>query len=164
MRNQLKQLQDVFLRSAFVVPDYQRGYAWSDEHREDLLSDLRDLDALSIERMHYTGTLVLHRGRHAPKQLLGKTIDVLDVVDGQQRLTSLMILLSVIARRFHSFATEDAVERARNLREVFVAYRDLQKLTPNGGAAPFFRDHVIGDTPNPAPASPPERGEQEIVA
>ena len=74
MHNQLKQLQDVFLRSAFVVPDYQRGYAWADQHRTDLLSDLRDLDALAADKMHYTGTLVLHRGRHAAQQVMGKTI------------------------------------------------------------------------------------------
>jgi hypothetical protein len=157
MHNQLKQLQDVFLRSAFVVPDYQRGYAWSDQHRGDLLMDLRDLDALAADRMHYTGTLVLHRGRHAPRQVLGKAIDVLDVVDGQQRLTTLVILLSVIARRFASFQSEEATERAKNVRETFVAYRDAHKLTPNGGAETFFRDHVLGEGPNPVPASPPER-------
>jgi len=157
MHNQLKQLQDVFGRNAFVVPDYQRGYAWSDQHRGDLLSDLRDLDALAADKMHYTGTLVLHRGRHAPRQILGKAIDVLDVVDGQQRLTTLVVLLSVIARRFASFQSEEAAERAKNVRETFVAYRDAHKLTPNGGSETFFRDHVLGEVPNPVPASPPER-------
>jgi hypothetical protein len=157
MHNQLKQLQDVFLRAAFVVPDYQRGYAWVDQHRMDLLSDLRDLDALAADKMHYTGTLVLHRGRHAARQVMGKAIDVLDVVDGQQRLTTLVVLLSVMARRFSSFASEDAAERAKNVRETFVVYRDAHKLTPNGGSETFFRDHVIGEVPNPVPASPPER-------
>jgi hypothetical protein len=157
MHNQLRSLQHVFQSSAFVVLDYQRGYAWADQHRGDLLSDLRDLDALTADRKHYTGTLVLHRGRHAPRQVLGKTIDVLDVVDGQQRLTTLVVLLSVIARRLASFGSEEAMERAKNLRDTYVTYRGMHKLTPNGGAETFFRDHVVGESPNPVPASPPER-------
>lgn len=157
MQNQLKQLQDVFSRSAFVIPDYQRGYAWTSDHREDLLTDLEGLDALAASKMHYTGTLVLHRGRHPSKTVFGRAIDVLDVVDGQQRLTSLVVLLSVIARRLEALATEEARERARNLRETFIAYKDTQKLTPNGDASRFFRDHVLGDPTHGAPSSPPEK-------
>jgi hypothetical protein len=157
MREQLKQLQDIFARSAFIVPDYQRGYAWSDAHRSDLLTDLQDLDALATDKIHYTGTVVLHRGRHASRSILGRNVDVLDIVDGQQRLTSLVILLAELAKRLGAFDAEDAKEAARNLRETYVAYRDLRKLTPNGGAATFFRDHIVGDTPNPSPQSPSQR-------
>lgn len=157
MQNQLKQLQDVFARSAFVIPDYQRGYAWTDEHRDDLLTDLNDLDALAATKMHYTGTLVLHRGRHPSKNVLGRAIDVLDIVDGQQRLTSLVVLLSVIARRFEALDSEDGRERARNLRETFIAYKETQKLSPNGEAGRFFRDHVLGDPAHAVVSSPPER-------
>ncbi|MDB4991502.1 MAG: hypothetical protein JWN04_6680 [Myxococcaceae bacterium] len=157
MLNQLKPLQDVFQRRAFRIPEYQRGYAWDAQQREDLLSDLEDLDTSPGDKMHYTGTLVLHRGRHASKHLLGKSIDVVDIVDGQQRLTTIVVLLSVIARRFKEVGTPDALEQARNIEETYIAYRDLQKLVPSGDSGGFFRDHVIGSAPNPAPASAPER-------
>lgn len=158
MNNQLKKLQEVIPPRAFVIPDYQRGYAWKEEHRKDLLDDLRDLAALDdAKKMHYTGTLVLHRGRHEPKTVLDRTFDVLDVIDGQQRLTTLVILLSVLARRLEAIGTDDARERARRLREAYIADGDLQKITPNGDASVFFRDHIVGTAPNPAPASPPEK-------
>lgn len=158
MQNQLKSLQDVFSRTAFVIPDYQRGYAWTDEHRMDLLSDLGDLDALgSSGKKHYTGTLVLHRGRHPARRVVGLDLDTLDVVDGQQRLTTLIILLSTVARRLDLLPAEESRELAKRLRDTFVALKDVQKLTPNGDASAFFRDHAIGDLPQPLPATPPER-------
>lgn len=158
MNNQLKRLQEVIPPRAFVIPDYQRGYAWEDRHRRDLLDDLRDLAALpDATKLHYTGTLVLHRGRHGPRTVSGKSFDVLDVIDGQQRLTTLVILLAAIARRLEALGSTDARKLAGDLREAFIAVGTVQKLTPNGEAAVFYRDHVVGDAANPLPGSPPER-------
>lgn len=158
MNNQLKKLAEVIPPRAFVIPDYQRGYAWEDRHRRDLLDDLRDLAALqNTTKLHYTGTLVLHRGQHSPRTVPGKSFDVLEVIDGQQRLTTLIVLLSVLARRLDAIGTDDARESARTVRAEYVAYRDVQKLTPNGDVASFFRDHVLGTVANSAPSTPPER-------
>ena len=44
-----------------VVPDYQRGYAWEASHLQDFLDDL---EILSEDQAHYTGTVVLHEQTH----------------------------------------------------------------------------------------------------
>lgn len=154
MHDQLKDLRAIVSSRAFVILDYQRGYAWSDEHRKDLLADL---DALDAKKKHFTGTLVLRRGRHELRTVRGRVIDVLEVVDGQQRLTTLVILLSVIARRLDALGTEASRDLARDLRETFIEFQRIPRLTPHGDAAQFFLDHVLGDLANAAPSSPPAR-------
>lgn len=158
MNNQLRRLHEVIPLRSFVIPDYQRGYAWNKQHRGDLFGDLRDLAALSdAKKLHYTGMLVLHRGQHAPRSALGKFFDVLDVIDGQHPLTTLVILLSVLAGRLEAIGTDDAKEAARSVRADYIAYCRVAKLTPNGDAAVFFRDHVLGTAPLSEGDTPPER-------
>ncbi|HMH32153.1 MAG TPA: DUF262 domain-containing HNH endonuclease family protein [Puia sp.] len=75
------------------IPFFQRGYVWTIENWEDILSDLLD-----FQKSHFLGSLIL-------KQLerqTGKPKEVL-VIDGQQRLTTLSILLRAL---FNSFDKE----------------------------------------------------------
>lgn len=71
--------QDQFYR----VPSYQRPYSWDDDNFDDLVSDTRDADRA---KPYFLGTIVLH------KEADGTSI----VVDGQQRLTSLLVLLACL--------------------------------------------------------------------
>ncbi len=87
----LTNLQDLFKNSVFRVPDYQRGYAWKSQNVDDLLEDI---ETLEIGTKHYTGTLVLKKGEEL--QGLGQVLRQYDIVDGQQRLTTLVILLKNI--------------------------------------------------------------------
>ncbi len=68
----------------FNVPVYQRPFSWDEENFKDLISDL-----ISAERdqEYFLGTIVLHK-----KGSKGE----FDIVDGQQRLTSIMILLACL--------------------------------------------------------------------
>jgi len=93
----LTNLQDLFKSSVFRVPDYQRGYAWKTQNVDDLLEDL---ETLEVGAKHYTGTLVLKKGEEL--QGLGHVIKQYDLVDGQQRLTTLVILLKNIVRIMES--------------------------------------------------------------
>ena len=74
----------------FRIPTYQRGYSWGKSQRNDLLKDIENV--LLGDYMHFTGTIV------ATPSL--KDNNHLDIVDGQQRLTSLLILLAII---YHSY-------------------------------------------------------------
>ena len=77
---------------AFVIPNYQRPYAWVVEHAQALLSDVLEAldEALSAPKdaiTYFLGSIVLIK---QPGSADAK------VVDGQQRLTTLTILLSVL--------------------------------------------------------------------
>ncbi len=75
------------------IPFFQRGYVWNIENWEDILSDL-----LEFEKSHFLGSLIL---KQLEKQS-GKPKEVL-VIDGQQRLTTLSILLRAL---YNSFDTD----------------------------------------------------------
>ncbi len=93
LNNELKSFDDIMQEKHFFrIPDYQRGYSWEKQQRADLLKDIEYLIKSGYEYRHYTGTIVasLSENKNGYK--------VFDVVDGQQRMTSLILLLSVICR------------------------------------------------------------------
>lgn len=66
----------------FVIPEYQRPYQWTTEHCDVLWEDIKYFSENSKEREYFLGTLVY-----------AKNNENLDVIDGQQRLTSFFLLL-----------------------------------------------------------------------
>ena len=152
----LETLQTLFNNRAFVIPDYQRGYAWENDQRNDLLDDLEDLAQMDTSKRHYTGTLVLHGGKYPPQQVLTQQYQICDIVDGQQRLTSLLILLLSISRALDTLSDAPEVKEAtHDLRTSYIKKTSLQntlyRLTLNGDTNLFFKDHIIGDKPMPNP-------------
>jgi len=73
------------------VPDYQRGYSWEIEQRTDLIEDIKQV--ISHSHRHFTGTVVASSNAKS---------SVFDLVDGQQRITSLIILISCLMREAKS--------------------------------------------------------------
>ncbi|MEU5344036.1 DUF262 domain-containing protein [Streptomyces sp. NPDC020766] len=71
----------------FEIPDYQRPYAWEEEQAVQLLTDVVEALDRGTEEPYFLGSVVLVKGSETPKA---------DVIDGQQRLTTLTILLSVL--------------------------------------------------------------------
>ncbi|EAZ88337.1 DUF262 domain-containing protein [Crocosphaera chwakensis] len=88
-------IKDIFSdQFSFHIPNYQRPYAWKTDETERLLDDLIDAmgdDSSNISDIppYFLGNIVLIKPDGNPKS---------EVVDGQQRLTTLTILLSVLSK------------------------------------------------------------------
>ena len=97
----------IFAANSFRVPHYQRAYAWTEEpHLRDFLDDLRSHPAAS-KRPYYLGTVLLTRSESQPHARLTQY----DVVDGQQRLTTITIFAASVLRRLAADpARNDTVE------------------------------------------------------
>lgn len=99
MKDQLVSLLDFFNKKLLRIPDYQRGYAWGEKQLVDFWNDL---DNLQHDRYHYTGMLSIKKIANAkdiyPSDawLLGAGYTAYHVVDGQQRLTTCVILINEI--------------------------------------------------------------------
>jgi len=131
---------DIFSQNFFFVPDYQRGYAWSNDNVDDLLQDITHLMRVDdTEIIHYTGTLVLTK----PVAIDGQ-IPRFGLVDGQQRMTTLVILMRCIA---------EAVEHSEN--HCFRRLQDTYVLRGEPGSEqpvmllgkevhPYFKKVIIG--------------------
>ena len=103
-------LPTLFQQRLFQVPDYQRGYSWE---RQQVGEFLDDLELIGPGRLHYTGTVVLHEPESDTGSIMdeeGNAYKRVNVVDGQQRLTTIVILLDGIRR-----CLEDLSDTARNL-------------------------------------------------
>ncbi|WP_163931402.1 DUF262 domain-containing protein [Paraferrimonas sp. SM1919] len=97
----LQSLSDIFERRILRIPDYQRGYAWLQHQLEDFWEDIVHLN---IERVHYTGVITLEpvpksqwsRWDNDEWLIEGVGFKPYYVVDGQQRLTTSMVLMQAI--------------------------------------------------------------------
>jgi len=82
-------ISDLFNKRFFEIPKYQRGYTWERQNVRDLFEDIKE--AIESSSNHYMGTVVLSEGNPIGEHFF--------VVDGQQRLTTLTLLISEITRR-----------------------------------------------------------------
>ena len=71
----------------YVIPSYQRPYAWTEDQTSELYDDLHDFYINEKEDTYFLGSIVLIKDEGKPYS---------EVIDGQQRLTTLTILLSSI--------------------------------------------------------------------
>lgn len=145
MPDMVKRISQIFADQVFHVPDYQRGYAWEQRQWDDLLEDL---ELLPDSRIHYTGTLVL-RGRTGNGQILDSNMhayEAFDIIDGQQRLTTVVILLKAIYDDMQAYP--QFISLSGRLQETYLHHTDLNgqpftKLTLNADSQDFFADHIL---------------------
>lgn len=90
----------------FIIPPYQRRYAWGVKQQRELFDDIR---LLPVGDTHLLGTVLFLSGTYTPQ------VNQLELVDGQQRITSISLLLTVLANRFDAL---NEGETARDLRKL----------------------------------------------
>jgi hypothetical protein len=132
-----RNIGDVFSDAyQFEIPPYQRPYAWEKEQAKELLADL--IDALDNQEtngnLYFLGSIVLVKELSDAK---------FKVIDGQQRLTTLTILLSVL--RDLTTDQETRIERSGYVFQRASADRGLAeqyRLALRERDAAFFRKYV----------------------
>ena len=101
MDTQLLTLSKIFTERLFRIPDYQRGYAWTDKQLKDFWNDIQQLEH---DHNHYTGVLTLENVNSQTYRQWEDDVWIIEaksyqpyfVVDGQQRLTTAIILIQSI--------------------------------------------------------------------
>ena len=88
-------LQNLFGDRVFRIPHYQRFYSWNTPQRRDLFLDIQKLSAWDADQHHFMATIVCHRTAET-KSVGASQYRIYDIVDGQQRMTTLIILLKCI--------------------------------------------------------------------
>lgn len=136
--------EEVFNGRIFRIPDYQRGYSWSKKELEELWNDLYNTHH-HRNSFHFTGILTFtdftssdnesirqegFRVRHGKMQVNGKEYVGCNIVDGQQRLTTLLILLSELVSAVEDLALKTTLEQR------------YFKLSENGSNKYIFGYHI----------------------
>jgi hypothetical protein len=146
-------LTSLFAEALYQIPDYQRGYAWEEKQWKDFI---QDIDALVDGEVtgHYTGTVVVYAARDAKtKDYNRRRLKVVDVVDGQQRLTTSSLYLSVVLRTLIEAGEK---EYERDVAD-FLYSGSVCKLTLNNDTGNFFYDLLKTGKPNNPPDSSHEK-------
>lgn len=123
MDTELTSLSDLFNRCIYRIPDYQRGYAWEKKEIQDFWDDL---EILSNNRLHYGGVITLEPVEESVYEkwtqdtwlFERRNIKPYYVVDGQQRLTTAMILLSVILDNVKKRFKNEKLDENKTVEEI----------------------------------------------
>lgn len=110
IRIQLEGVSTVLKTRRFKVPAYQRSYAWEREHVESLLNDINDA-IRNRENEYFLGSVVV----------TGPVNQRYEVVDGQQRLTTVSLLIAAIK---DIFMRDGDIEVVSSIRSDFLASTD----------------------------------------
>jgi hypothetical protein len=118
---------------AFVIPSYQRPYAWTTDQAGELFDDLKEFHQRGGDDTYFLGSIVLIKNDGNPHA---------EVIDGQQRITSLTILFAAIAslldgetrRSFEKFILEPG--------DPILQLEAKPRLTPRERDRVFFADYI----------------------
>lgn len=132
----------------YEIPKFQRDYSWDTEHWDDLWQDICSLNADESE--HYMGYLVLQSSDNKNFQ----------IIDGQQRLTTMSILILAVLKCLHEL-TDKGIDAEQNIRRKdalmnsYIGYLDpvtlisKNKLKLNRNNDDYYRNHIVPLLPLP---------------
>ena len=129
---------------SYRVPPFQRDYSWTDEEWDDLWQDILGLFGTDNEEAHYMGYLVLQSTDNK----------CFDIIDGQQRLTTLSVMILAALKYFNELSAAD-IERENNrkrseqLRSSYIGYLNPvtlvshSKLELNRHNNKFYQNYLV---------------------
>ncbi|MDY0308530.1 MAG: DUF262 domain-containing HNH endonuclease family protein [Castellaniella sp.] len=128
----------------YRIPRFQRDYSWGEEEWEDLWVDIQSTLPADGEPAHYMGYLVLQTDDNR----------IYEVIDGQQRLTTISLIVLASMRLLNRFADEGKApdenrRRLDQLRATYVGYLDpvtlttRNKLSLNRNNDSYYRDYLV---------------------
>jgi hypothetical protein len=135
----------------YVIPMFQRPYSWETKHWEALWQDIAELCEESLPRSHFMGSIVNLPSRSVPE---GVTKYVL--IDGQQRLTTILVFLASIRDHARKL-TGNLADKIDDLllKNRYQDGTDIYKLLPTQVDRPAFfsvidsgtapKDEILGD-------------------
>ncbi|MFP6061846.1 DUF262 domain-containing protein [Helicobacter pylori] len=88
---ELLTLDGVIEKGVFEIPSYQRGYAWQERQLKDFWNDLEHVSKLG-DKFHYMHSLTLRKSENEFES------SAFEIIDGQQRLATSLILLGLLAK------------------------------------------------------------------
>jgi uncharacterized protein with ParB-like and HNH nuclease domain len=123
---------------AFSIPAYQRPYAWTREQASELLTDLLSFlgdgsESVTDANPYFLGSIVLIKSEDAPEA---------DVVDGQQRLTTITILLAILRSLLSQERASEVTQFIYQKGNIFEGTYDRYRLKLRERDEDFFRKYI----------------------
>lgn len=98
-KQSVRQLLETGKNKKFIIPEYQRPYAWSDEQIQVLFDDLVEYTINDSESTYFLGTIVAYENDDQEQE----------IIDGQQRITTLFLLLRAVYSKLEYSLEKEAI-------------------------------------------------------
>lgn len=136
----------------FMIPLFQRPYSWERKNYESLWNDIMEVYEGDLEERHFLGSIVTKSQDATPEG-----VSPFLVIDGQQRLTTLMLLLAALrdVARPSSPQLADKIHRLYLTNE-FASGDHEYKVLPTQADRSDYRSIVDGDSTNGSQRKPKE--------
>ena len=155
-------LEKLFHRRLFKIPQYQRSYSWQKKQRKDLLNDIK----ISFEKnsqTHFMATVVgLKQGD--PKRIVADEYQTIDIVDGQQRITTLIMLYKAISKKLDRDDNEIAIRNELTKTLVKDDNASVLLLQTNHDTSNYFLNYIRKGTIRDDPATAETSADRNILA
>lgn len=129
-------VRDVFSRFWFRIPDYQRAYVWGKDEISELIGDVNYASEHNPDGQYFLGSMVLRKTTSVEE---GVSFEEHELLDGQQRLTTLMLILACIRDR-----TEKALRKS-TCREMLYQEENEDKNIPGRNRLVYDIRDSVGD-------------------
>lgn len=87
-----KRVSGLLTKRVYIIPRNQRRYVWSTDNWKDIMEDL-EFTIVNPSRSHFMGSIVLEKVNSIDK---GDGVEVFSIIDGQQRITTFLLLLVTV--------------------------------------------------------------------
>ena len=116
-KSSIKDLLMTGTKEKFLIPEYQRPYAWTDDQVLTLFEDLVEYTNNQNESSYFLGCIVSFSNENKEQE----------IIDGQQRITTLFLLLRAIHRKLQKMS--DSKEKDNFIRQIEPAIWEIDELT-----------------------------------
>ncbi len=152
MENGQKTIRELFDGSKiFNIPKYQRAYAWEEKQLDDFVDDIEN-QTLNIgnqtsNKDYFFGTILFQ------EKGISNNFENIDIVDGQQRITTLIIFMKLLLDQFRKHGDENKIESER-LKDRYIQIYGEYKLRVLQDDNDFFKSYILQDNSGGDPKTP----------
>ncbi|MCY4570848.1 MAG: DUF262 domain-containing HNH endonuclease family protein [Candidatus Poribacteria bacterium] len=132
MENGQKRISELFDgRKIFNIPKYQRAYAWEKKQLKDFVEDIENQKP---DRSYFFGTILFQ------EQQRHEGFEMIDIVDGQQRITTLIIFMKLLLAEWKKAGNDVTM-----LKDTYIQIYNRYKLHVLETDNDFFTSYILQD-------------------
>ena len=141
LNSNLIKLGSFLSNEKLFIPEYQRGYSWEEPQLDDFWIDLAEIYEGNTRDEHFLGQVVIHKNKEDGKRY---------IIDGQQRISTTIILLDILRTKFKELAdstnNNDANDDAEDINTKYIGRvserKKEQYLSMGGVDKEFFINYI----------------------
>ncbi len=118
-------------RTIFNIPKYQRAYAWEEKHLDDFVDDLENQN---LDNDYFFGSILFQ------EQEMANNFDIINIVDGQQRITTIIIFMKLLLDRCSKQADQKTIQI---LKDTYIENYGEYKLRVLQDDNEFFKTYIL---------------------